>query len=128
MKKKTWSLWPLLISSLLLSGCGTTITNLTPSTLKRNQNGLYPFEVEFDTTQRTIRSQTLQPYVLIGAQAYPMQPAPMLKNRWETLIPVPGNKDYVSYRFKFNYEYNSIPHPHRGSKLSSPYQVRIVDR
>src|SRR5262249_41463838 len=73
MKKKSWPVGLLLALSLLSAGCTTTITNLTPSTAKRNPTGLYRFEAELDTTERAIRQDTVQPYVLIGPMAYPMQ-------------------------------------------------------
>jgi hypothetical protein len=128
MKKMLLLLMPALLSSLLLSGCTTTVTNLTPSTQKRNANGLYPFEVIFDTTEQCIRKETVAPYVLIGSQMYPMQPTMLLKNRWETLAPIPADREYVSYQYKFNYEYNAIPSRGRSSKLSPPFQLQILDR
>src|SRR6185369_358237 len=100
MKKKLPRLSAILLSSLLFSGCTTTITNLTPSTEKRSPNGLYPFEVALDTRQHSIRRDSVKPYVLIGTQAYPMDQTLSIKNRWETLVPIPGDKEYVSYRFK----------------------------
>ncbi len=126
MKKKPLSL--VLVSSLLFAGCTTTITNLTPSTQKRNRDGLYPVEVALDTREQCIRQETLQPFVLVGPQVYPMQPTFNLKNRWETLVPVPADKEYVNYRFKFNYQTRSIPKPKPGSKLSRPFQLQVLDK
>ena len=127
MKKKLLSLGVVLLSSLLFSGCATNITNLTPSTQKRNANALYPFEVDFDTSERCIQHDTLKPSVVIGGQLYPMEPAMMLKDRWETLIPVSPDKEYVNYRFKFDYDYTSIPHRRPGSILSRSFQLKITD-
>jgi hypothetical protein len=64
----------------------------------------------------------------VGAHAYPMQPTLQIKNRWETLVPVPPNVEYVSYRFKFNYDYRCIPKPHPSSKLSQAFQLQILDK
>src|SRR4051794_37347865 len=105
MKKKLLLLWPVLLSSVLLTGCTTTITNLTPSTEKRDPNGFYPIEVALDTQERCIRQETIKPFVLVGPQAYSMKPTLGIKNRWETLVPVAPNIEYVSYRFKFNYDF-----------------------
>jgi hypothetical protein len=118
----------LALGSLLGAGCATTVTNLTPSSQKRTANGLYPFEVMFDTTQQCVRKESVTPSVLIGGEVYPMQKTLGIGNRWETLIPVPGEKEFVSYQYKFNYEYNGIPRRGRSSKLSPPYQVQIQDR
>jgi hypothetical protein len=128
MKKALSLLWPVLVGSVLLTGCTTTITNLTPGTQKRNPSGLYPFEVALDTRKQSIRQETLRPYVLVGAQAYPMQPTLMLQNRWETLVPVPPNQEYVNYRFKFDYQYRSIPESRPSSILSQPFQLQVLDK
>ena len=98
-----------------------------PSTLPRNANNIYPFEVSFDTTQQSIREESVQPSVLVGAASYPMKPTPMLKGRWEAYVPVPAKTNFVYYRYKFDYLYDRIPEPGRGSRLSPTYQLEIVD-
>jgi hypothetical protein len=118
----------LLLAVLGLTGCATTITNLTPSNVARNPNNLYPFEVELQTSQATIRESSMKAFVLIGEDIYPMQAVPMLKDRWETLIPIPASTNYVYYRYKFDYMYDRIPKPGNSSRLSSTYQLEIVDK
>ena len=112
----------------ILCGCTTTISNLTPSRQSRNADNLYPFEVTYDTKQKVVRDDTIKPYVMIGAQLYPMEPAPMLKNRWEAQVPIGASTNMVYYRYKFDYQYDRIPTPGEGSRLSPTYQLEIVDR
>ena len=119
---------PLLLLPCLLAGCTTTITNLTPSRQVRNTTGLYPFEVAWESSQQSLRKESLKPYVVIGLESYPMQATPMIKNRWETLVPVLADKEIVNYHFKFDYEYNAIPVPRQNSKLSRPYQLQILEK
>ena len=52
---------PVLSLSLLLAGCATQLTNLTPQQQVRNANNLYPVEVAFNTRQQTVRWQSIQP-------------------------------------------------------------------
>jgi hypothetical protein len=118
----------LFVVALLLSGCKTTVTNLTPAQAPRNTNGLYLFEVALDTSEQVLRKETIKPYVQMGEELYPMKPAPVLKNRWETLVPIAADKQVVNYRYKFDYEYNSIPKRGQGSKLSAPYQLEILQK
>ncbi|HEX7862082.1 MAG TPA: hypothetical protein VF773_17240 [Verrucomicrobiae bacterium] len=113
---------------ILFSGCTTTITNLTPSQHPRNANNLYPFEVTFDTKQKTVRDNTIKPFIMIGTQLYPMEPAPVLKNRWEAQVPIPANTNYVYYRYKFLYDYDRMGAPGEDSRLSPTYQLEIVDK
>ena len=120
---------PLLLASILLAGCATTtLTNLTPRQLPRNANGIYTFEVLLDTRQQTLRQETLKPYVLIGFNAYPMDPSLMMKNRWEALIPIAADKKFVSYRYKFDYNYDRFGPRGNSSKLSQQYQVDIMEK
>ena len=113
---------------LLFAGCSTTITNLTPNQLPRNQQGLYPFEVALQTTQASIKEDTIQPYVMIGMEKYPMEPTPMLKNRREAWVPIPASTNQVYYRYRFDYLYDRIPKPAESSRLSKTYQLQIIDR
>lgn len=115
-----------LCSGFLWAGCSTTtVTNLTPAHLPRNNAGLYPFEVVLDIRQQSIRRETIKPYVMIGEELIPMKPAPVLKNRWETVVQIPADQELVHYRYKFDYEFASIPIRRAGSKLSAPYRLRV---
>jgi hypothetical protein len=117
----------LLLTPLLFTGC-STVTNLTPSQQPRNATGLYPVEAKWDSRQQSIRPQSIKPSVMVGLQSYPMQKTPLIKNRWETLVPVPADKNSITYRFKFDYEYNAIPQPRPDSRLSREYELQIVDK
>jgi hypothetical protein len=127
MRKRIIKTLPLLLLTLCFTGC-VSITNLTPSRGVRSANGLYPFEVGWESNQQSLRKDSIKAYVILGPNSYPMQPTPVVENRWETLVPIPADKKYVSYRYKFDYEYNSIPTPRPTSKLSPSYQLEIVDK
>ena len=113
------------VAAVALTGCSTTITNLTPSSLPQNNSHLYPFEVQFKAAQKSIREETIQPYVLIGSQTYQMQPMPMLKNRWEAQVPIAATNSHVYYRYKFDYKYDRVPTPGESSRLSPTFQLEI---
>jgi len=120
---------PLVLLPLLFVGCGTTaIVNLTPSRLPRKDNGQYPFGVEWSSRQQSLIKDSIKAYVVVGLEQYPMQRTPLLTNRWETLVPIAGDKDSVIYRYKFDYEYQSFPARHPDSKLSKVYQLFILEK
>jgi len=81
----------------------------------------------FNSNQKSLRKETIQPSVIVGLQSYPMQRAPVLKNRWETLVPIPADQKIVHYRFKVDFQYDSVPQRRSGSDLSAPYHLEIVD-
>ncbi|MBI5774219.1 MAG: hypothetical protein HZA89_10805 [Verrucomicrobia bacterium] len=115
--------------AVLGAGCTTTtITNLTPQRLQRNDAGLYPVEIVFDSNQQSLRHETINPMVQVGAESYPMKRAPVVPKRWETVIPVPASTNLIHYQVRVDFEYNRIPEARPDSKLSPPYSLQITDR
>jgi len=54
---------------------------------------------------------------------------PLVKNRWEGLVPVPAGMSTVNYRFKFDYLYNTIGSAPKPNSVSSPiYTLKVVDQ
>ncbi len=124
-----WFVFIVLMSVVLLVGCTTsTITNLTPRQLPRTSAGLYPVEAMFQSNQRTLDHSSMRPLVIFNNQAYPMSRTKLVEGRWETLIPVPVGTQVINYHFKFDYNYNAIMMRNADSKLSPPYQLKIVDK
>jgi len=120
---------PLVLLPLLFVGCGTTaIVNLTPSRLPRKDSGQYPFAVEWSSRQQSLIKESIKAYVIIGLDQYPMQRTPLLTNRWETLVPITGDKDSVIYRYKFDYDYQGFPERHPESRLSKVYQLFMLEK
>ena len=116
-----------LVSVLLLTGCASTFTRLTPLQQPRNPNNLYPVEVQFNSPQQSLRWDSLKPYVLVNGNLYPLRQVPMLDNRWEGFVPVPPGSDEVTYRFKFEYLYNNFgTPPKQGSAWSPAYQLKVL--
>lgn len=119
---------PLLLAPLFLAGC-TSFTNLTPQRQIRNTNHLYPVEVAFNSRQQSLRWDSIQPYVTVGTDLYPMRPTSLMTNRWEALVSVPPGKNLVHYRYKFDFKYNAIGKPPQSdSAVSREYTLRILDR
>jgi hypothetical protein len=118
-----------LLSVLLLTGCAATFTRLSPLQQPRNPNNLYPVEVAFNSQQQSLRWESIQPYVLVNGELYPLRPVPLVQNRWEGFVPVPPGANSVDYRFKFDYKYNNVgTKPKSNSAYSAAYRLTIVDR
>ena len=113
----------------LLAGCtSSSITNLTPQTVSRSPDGLYPIEARWDTGQRSIQGDSFTPYVVVGTQFYPMQRVATMTNHWEALLPVPADKRFVNYQFKFDYDHKGTGSS-RGDSLRTPnYQLEITGK
>jgi hypothetical protein len=123
MAKRLYLLLPL----LLLAGCAARFTNLTPAQALRNETHLYPFEVALESSQQTMVWSTIQPYVVIGSETYPMRPTPLVGNRWEALIPIPASVRQATYFYKFDYQVNSLGPRKPTSAVSQGYALRFLD-
>jgi len=121
-------LLPLGLGMMLLAGCTTTITNMTPSQTQRATTGLYPFSVAWDSSQQSVVPDSVQAYVLVGTNLYPMQRTPLVRERWETVVPVPADRDILNYQYKFDYQYLTIPKRQANSVMSKPYQLKILEK
>jgi hypothetical protein len=119
----------MILPALLLTGCAATFTRLTPVEQPRNPGYVYPVEVAFSSQQQSLRWDSIQPYVLVNGELYPMHPVPLVNNRWEGFVPVPLSANSTSYRFKFDYLYNNFgTQPKPDSLYSQTYLLKIVDQ
>jgi hypothetical protein len=124
-----WKKFPPFLAMLLLAGCTSTFTRVTPLEQPRNPNNLYPVEVIFTSTQQALRWDSLKPCVLVNGDLYPLRPVPIVQNRWEGFVPVPPTANGATYRFKFEYLLNTIgSEPQPSSAISPQYNVKIVDQ
>ena len=121
--------WMAVVFALAMTGCATSrITNLTATRQPRNATGMYPVEFAWDSNQQTLIAGSAKPYVVIGFDFYPMRPALNITDRWETVVPVPADKNVITYHFKVDYEYRAFGKAQKSSKLSPSYRLDIVDK
>jgi hypothetical protein len=118
---------PLLFAPLLLAGCTSTFTNLTPLHQTRNPLNQYPVEVAMSTRQQSLRWDSIHPQIVVGNEVYPMRPTKLMTNRWEGVLPVPAGTGLVHYRYKFDFNYNSLGKPKADSALSPEYTLHIAE-
>jgi hypothetical protein len=118
---------PISVLALLLAGCTATFTNLTPKQQVRNEEGLYPIEVAMNTRQGTLRWDSIEAKILVGTDTYPMRSTMLMTNRWEGLVPVPGDTNMVYYRYRLDFLYNDFGGPKQDSALSDYYRLQILD-
>jgi len=117
--------WPGLLLPLLLAGCATTFTSLTPELQERNAANQYPVEVALDCSQQSLRWESIRPSIIVGTESFPMQPTPLMTNRWEGYLPVPPGVEVVRYHYKFDFNYNSFGKPKADSAVSPEYTLRV---
>jgi len=104
------------------------MTNLTSSRQVRAADGLYHFEVSWESNQHALRHETIKAFVIVGYDSFPMEPTQVVKNRWEATVPIPGEVRYLTYRYKFDFEYSGLGKSKKDSILSPSYELKIVDK
>ena len=125
MWKKSLLLLPVLV---LFVGCAAVGSNISAQRQVRNPENLYPVEVKFDSRQQSLRWESIQPFVNVGTEFYPMRPTLLMSNRCEALVPVPASQSVVPYRYKFDFKYNAVGQsPQNDSLLSPQYTLRITE-
>jgi len=127
LKNKKW--FPALAVAVLLAGCAdVTLTNLTPTQEPRNPAGQYLIEMKMDSTQQTLRPESIKPTVVVGMDTYPMRSQLKMTNRWEALVPIPPGTNVINYHFKVDYDYNRFGKPGQDSMRSFQYKLEIIDK
>lgn len=113
----------------MITGCASTFTQITPNEQPRNPNNLYPVEAVFDSSQESLRWDSIRAYVLVNGQLLPMHQVEGMQNRWEGLIPVAPTDDAVIYRFKFDYDRNAFGSAPKPDSAYSPlYTLKILNQ
>jgi hypothetical protein len=118
---------PVLSLPLLLAGCTTVFTNLTPQQQERTPQNSYTVEVALDSRRQTMRWESIHPQIVIGKQAFPMRLTPLMTNRWEGEVQLPPGTEVVHYHYKFDFDYNSFGAPKQDSATSRQYTLRILN-
>src|SRR2546421_9511628 len=97
LKNKKW--FSLLLPALLAGCADVSLTNLTPSQEPRNANGQYLVEMKMDSTQQTLRQDSVRPAVVVGFDSYPMKTQLKKINTWEGRIPISPRTNVFKYYF-----------------------------
>jgi hypothetical protein len=115
-----------LLAVATLTGC-TSITNLTPRQYTRKDDGLYHFEIQWNSRQQSVVRESLKPTVVIGDQRHPMELVQGMTNR-ETLIAIPPADKVVEYRIRMDFEYYDFGQRGQDNRYSAPATLTIKDK
>lgn len=118
-----------LVALMAAAGCTSHVSNLTPTGLPREESGLYHFETQWDTNQRSVglRSADIKAYVVIDQQMHPMQRVPNMTNRWEADIVITNRAAPIYYFYKWDYPTAGWGHDNLNSRRSQQYRLELQD-
>lgn len=108
------------------AGCApSSVSNLTPRTLPVTSTRTYPFEVNWDTRLRGVKSEDVKAWVVIDGALYPMTRVPVAENRWEALVPIAEGRTYVPYKYRFDYFVAGPTGKSKTSEWSQEYRLVV---
>jgi hypothetical protein len=111
--------------AVIAAGCSPKYVNLTARRVPRAVESVYPFEVQWENPRRSGEKAEVKAYVVIDNQVFPMTRIPNTENRWEARIPLPAEKSFIPYRFKFDYEYLGNTGTVQSSDRSPEYYIIV---
>jgi hypothetical protein len=94
-----------LLTTILLftTGCGVTLTNLTPRSVNANPSRTYTMSVGVDARNHSIDRDTMQMYVVVDGERHPMVPSLVAPNVFEYDYKLPQNQDQARYFYVLDY-------------------------
>lgn len=116
---------PALALAVIVAGCAPHYVNLTPATVPRTTDNLYPFEVQWNSPRRGANNSGVRASVMVGTNFFPMTRVGQTSDRWEAHVPLPKDHASIPYRFKFDYDYPGISLREPASDRSPEYQLNI---
>ena len=121
---------PLFLLAWVGAGCASRVTNLTPTTAPAETSGLYHFETEWDTNQRSVnlRRDDIKAYVVIDQKFYPMSRVPRMEDRWEANVPIPDASVPVYYYYKWDYGQAGFGQVNPNSFRSPLYRLQVLSK
>ena len=127
-----WKKFLPVLPVLLMAGCATTvnpdITHLTPGEQPRSASNQYLLETTFDSSQKSLRWDSVRVTALVDGKTFPMTVEGQLTNRWEGYVTIPPGQNTATYRFIFDYKYNQFGGAPRPATAVSPaYTLKISD-
>jgi len=88
---------------LVLTGCGLTITNLTPTTVPANPSQIYTITASFHPKTTQIDPNSITPRIIIDGSAYKMTKSTAGSDIWEFEYQIPTGREGATYYFICEY-------------------------
>jgi len=101
---KKSSFWLSALTALfLLSGCGMTVSNLTPVTYPENPSNLYTLSTEVDTGNIRVVDNSVSVSIIIDGEKRPMRESAVRSGIWEYDYAMPPGRTDAVYYFEVDF-------------------------
>ncbi len=89
--------------ALLLTGCGTTIVNMTSDTVAENPSSIYTITARVKPAEADLVKNTLKVQIVIDGQIHPMTASPLGDGLYEFDYRMPPGRTEATYYLLVNY-------------------------
>jgi hypothetical protein len=127
MKHRFWALW-VGFSALFLSGCHTTIDNMTPPQLPQNSSHIYTMTMSVHIPSRDVIQQSLRPFIIIEGKRQAMKRSELGNHIFVYDYRMSRTCDKIRYYYEVEYDVSA------GNKIvtkierSQLYEFQITGR
>lgn len=120
----------LIISGISISGCGTKVTNLTPTTLPTNPSGIYTLSAKADIKEPAIDKSTVRAFIAIDGEKHEMTPAEIGSFYFDYDYQVPAGRDEAKFFYIVDYKLNNKPLEQQEPKeiTTSVYRLKLINK
>lgn len=112
----------------LLSGCGVSITNLTPSAIPENPSQIYTISARVNPQAANIVPGSLTARIIIDGQSFDMTKSDLGTDIYTFDYQLPAGRDEIAYYFLVNYQFQSNGITSAREEYSDVIHAKIVGR
>lgn len=115
-------------ATLLLTGCGPSMTNLTSERIPQNASGIYTISMAVSNDNGSIIEDSLAPKVVIDGQKQPMRRSEIGTRMFDFEYLMPEGRSEAKYYFLLDYDvdYSGTASPRQIS--SDLYKLQLTNR
>lgn len=115
-------------STLLLTGCNLTITNLTSDLLRENPSQLYTITARVTPTARELDRSSIQVSAVIDGQDRPLHQSALARDVYEYDYLMPPGRDEAAYYILVKYRFNTSAPTKHYEAYTQVYHIKVMRR
>lgn len=118
----------LLVLAALLSGCATSIQNLTSTRIPENPSNIYTISMTVENRDGAVVRDSFRPKIVIDGESYPMEPSDMDPMTFNFDYQMPRGRSQAAYYFIVEYDVQRTGVPRTRTMVSDLYNLQLINR
>lgn len=114
--------------SLLLCGCKTTFTNLTPQQVPQNPSGIYTLSFAAKIGESDVAKDSIEGFITIDGERHPMRETSPGSRVFEYEYAIPQNRQHATYFYEMQYKVNVHDSERERYAVSEYQNLQLTNR